>query len=84
VNVWFMDDVVVPLVIIAGVWCFVLLARGKTRAATRKSTKTAESMYDNYSDPLWKQRQYARAHGGTWKDDSSVAKPSGPTEVKAP
>lgn len=81
---WVMDDIVVPLVLIIGVSCFVWLARAKARAATRKSMKTAESMYDNNADSLPRQRRYAQAHGGTWRDDSSPATVARPARTKAP
>jgi len=70
---WWLDDIVVPAVLVVGVYCFVWLARSGARRSTRRSKRTAEDLYSNYADSIRKQRKYARKHGGTWRDDSSPA-----------
>ena len=66
---WWLDDLVVPAVLILGVYCFVWLVRSGTRKSTRKSKRTAEDLYPLYADSLRKQRNYAKKHGGVWRDD---------------
>ena len=66
---WWLDDIVVPAVLIFGVYCFVWLVRSRTRGLTRKSKRTAEDLYPAYADSVRKQRKYAKAHGSTWRDD---------------
>lgn len=64
-----MDDILIPALLILGLYCFLVLVGFRTRMLTRKTTRTAESMYDSYADSPSKQRRYARDHGGMWKDD---------------
>lgn len=66
---WWLDDIIVPLLLLAGVGGFVVLAGFRTRMMTRKTDRTAESMYPNYADSARKQQKYARRHGGLWEDD---------------
>jgi hypothetical protein len=40
----------------------------ETRWVTRKSTRTAEDLYQDYADSPREQRRYAREHGGEWHD----------------
>jgi hypothetical protein len=35
----------------------------------RKTSRTAENMYDDYADTPRQQPRYARQHGGQWRDD---------------
>jgi hypothetical protein len=65
---WWLDDIVIPAVLLLGIYCFVSTVRWRTRSASRKSTRTAESMYPRYADSPAKQRKYARQHGGQWRD----------------
>lgn len=64
-----MDDIVIPALLILGIYCFLVLVGFRTRMLTRKTTRTAEDMYDNFADSIQKQRKYARDRGGMWKDD---------------
>jgi hypothetical protein len=77
ITVWWLNDLIVPAVLILGGYCFVLLVRSSTRRVARRNTRrTAEDLYPRYADSLKKQRKYAREHGGTWKDnESQQAKP---------
>jgi hypothetical protein len=73
---WWLDDIVVPAVLILGVSCFVLLVRSSTRRSVRKTTtRTAEDMYPLYADSIRKQRKYAKEHGGQWRDDEGSGRP---------
>lgn len=53
---WWLDDIIVPLLLIVGVLCFLWIAGFRTRILTRKSDRTAESMYDNFADPPRRQQ----------------------------
>ena len=66
--VWW-EYIIIVAVLIAGVYGFLVLTGFETRVLTRKTRRTAESMYDNYADSNRKQRRYARKRGGEWKDD---------------
>jgi hypothetical protein len=64
---WWLDDIVIPALFILGIYCFVAFVGFRTRMLTRKTTRTAEDLYDRYADSLRKQQKYARDHGGTRK-----------------
>jgi hypothetical protein len=64
ITMWWMDDLVVPAVLLVGVCCFVLLVRFRAGMITRRTDRTAEGMYANYADSPHKQRKLARKHGG--------------------
>jgi hypothetical protein len=70
IDVWWVD-IVVPVLLILGVYGFLLMVGVNVNWLTRRSSKTADSVYDRYADSPRKQRKYARAHGGDWKDDTS-------------
>ena len=73
---WWLDDIIVPAVLILGVSCFVLLVRSSTRRSARKTTtRTAEDLYPLYADSIRKQRKYAKEHGGQWRDDEGSGRP---------
>lgn len=61
---WWMDDLVVPAVLLVGICCFVLLARFRAGMLTRRTDRTAESMYANYADSARGQRKLAGKHRG--------------------
>jgi hypothetical protein len=71
IEVWWMDDIVVPALLFLGVYCFAVMVGFRTRMLTRKTARTAESMYPLCADSLKKQQKYAKEHGGTWKDDGA-------------
>jgi hypothetical protein len=66
---WWLDDIVVPALLLFGVYCFVWLVRSGTRRSTRRSKRTAEDLYASYADSIRKQRKYAKKHGDTWRED---------------
>jgi len=69
VEVWWIYIVVV-VVLALGIYGFLQIVGIQTKWMTRKTTRTAESMYDNYADPPRKQRQ-AREKGIERRDDSA-------------
>jgi hypothetical protein len=76
IGMWWLDDIIVPAVLILGVSCFVLLVRSSTRRSVRKTTtRTAEDLYPLYADSIRKQRKYAKEHGGQWRDDEGSRRP---------
>ena len=65
---WWQDVIGVAVGIFV-IYCFLVLAGFRTRLLSRKTDRTAESMYSSYADSDRKQRKYAREHGGQWRDD---------------
>jgi hypothetical protein len=61
ITVWWMDIIVVALLIL-GVYGFLVLTGFEKRVLTRKTSRTAESMYDQYADPVPKQRRRPGQH----------------------
>jgi predicted negative regulator of RcsB-dependent stress response len=68
IEMW--ADILGAAVVILGIYCFLVLVGFRTWTLTRKTDRTAESMYDNYADPISKQQKYAKEHG-TRRDDGS-------------
>ena len=77
IKMWWIYVVVVVL-LAAGIYAFLQVVGARTRLLTRKSTKTAESMYDNYADSPGKQKRYARRQGGEWRDEEHGGPPGQP------
>ncbi len=73
-DVWW-QYIIIAAVLIFGVYCFWKLVDYRSRAMSRKSDRTAESMYDNYADSHPEQRRYARKRGGEWKDEDRSMTP---------
>ena len=63
-------DVVAAVVLLFGIYAFIELSGFRTRWMTRRTERTAESMYGNYADSKRAQGRYAKRHGGTWRDGS--------------
>ena len=63
------ENILIAALLLFGVYCFLSIAGFRTRLLTRKSNRTAESMYSSFADSERKQRKYARSHGGEWRDD---------------
>jgi hypothetical protein len=72
IEMWWLDDIVIPALFILGIYCFVVCVGFRTRMLTRKTTRTAEDLYDRYADSPRKQQKYAKEHGGTWKADDGL------------
>jgi hypothetical protein len=66
---WWLNDLVIPVILIIGLGCFVITVLWRTRLMTRKTTRSAEDLYPRYADSIQEQRKYAREHGGQWHDD---------------
>jgi hypothetical protein len=79
-----LDDIVIPLVLLIGICCFVSLCRFRTRGMTRRSSRTAESMYAQYADSPQKQRKYAQRRGGEWRDQERGSDPLAPRAARTP
>ncbi len=77
-------DIVVVVFLLCGVYGFVELVGWRTRGFNRKTTRTAEDLYDSYADSPRKQRRYAREHGGQWRDDEAVPPSDAPTHSRPP
>jgi hypothetical protein len=56
------------LAVVLAVKGLLALVGVETRWITRKSTRTAEDLYQDYADSPREQRRYAREHGGEWRD----------------
>jgi hypothetical protein len=66
------EDILIPALFILAIYCFAVMVGFRTRMLTRRTTRTAENMYDSYADSLREQRKYAKDHGGTWKADDGL------------
>jgi len=69
--VWW-EYVIIAAVLLLGIYGFLTLTGFETRTLSRRTTRTAESMYASYADSLRKQRRYARQHGGEWDSDEGA------------
>lgn len=52
--------IIAAVVVIVVIYSFLLLTGFETRLLSRKTSRTAESMYGNYADSAEKQRSRAR------------------------
>jgi hypothetical protein len=68
IEMWWLEDIIIPAVLLLGVYGFVRVVRLQTQRLTSRTTRTAEDLYPSYADPLRKQRKYAKEHGGQWRD----------------
>jgi hypothetical protein len=69
IEMWWLDDIIVPALLILAVFGFVLIVRLQTQRLAGRTTRTAEDLYPRYADSIQKQRKYAEEHGGQWQDD---------------
>jgi predicted Holliday junction resolvase-like endonuclease len=74
IEVWWQIIVIVAVLIFV-IYLFLVIVGFRTRLLTRKTDRTAESMYSNYADSDRKQQKYAREHGGQWRDDEGSTAP---------
>ena len=68
-------DIVVPALMIIGVYCFLSLVGVRARLLTRKTDRTADSMYSNYAELNRKQRKAAMERDGQRQDDEGSKTP---------
>ena len=66
---WWLQDIIVPALLVLAVFGFVLAVRLQTQRLTGRTTRTAEDLYPRYADSIHKQRKYAKEHGGQWRND---------------
>jgi hypothetical protein len=71
--VWWLY-VIVAAVLLFGIYAFLTLTGFETRVLSRRTTRTAESMYPSYADSLRKQRRYATEHGGERTDEGAASR----------
>jgi hypothetical protein len=65
--VWW-EYIIVAAVLLFGIYAFLVLTGFETRVLSRQTSRTAESMYSNYTDSLHKQRQPARQRADERKE----------------
>jgi hypothetical protein len=70
IKMWI--PIVVVILLALGVYGFVALARMQTHWLSDRTTRTVDSMYEQYGDSPRKQHRFARAHGGSWRDDGTA------------
>ena len=58
------EYIVIAAVLVFGIYAFMTLTGFETRVLSRRTSRTAESMYGNYADSASEQRRYARRRGG--------------------
>jgi len=61
--VWWLY-IIVAAVLLFGIYAFLVLAGFETRTLSRRTSRTAESMYSSYADSPRKQRRHAGQQGG--------------------
>jgi hypothetical protein len=64
--VWW-EYIVIAAVLLFGIYAFATLTGFETRVLSRRTNRTAESMYDNYAGSTRDQRRQAGQHGGEHK-----------------
>lgn len=69
--------VIIVVVLILGVYGFIALTGFETRLLSRRTDRTAESMYGNYADPERKRRRSAKQRDSQQKDHQD--KPASPS-----
>ena len=57
------QDIIGVAVIVAFIYCFLVIVGFRTKLLTRKTDRTAESMYDDYADPHREHRRGFRRFG---------------------
>lgn len=57
------EYVIIAVVLLFGSYAFVTLTGFETKVLSRRTNRTAESMYSNYADPSRRQRRHARQRG---------------------
>ena len=71
------ETVLFLIAVVLAIWGFLSVVGFRTRTLTSRSHRTAEDLYPNYADSPHKQRQYAREHGGEWRDHDNLPGDSG-------
>jgi hypothetical protein len=63
------EIIVFILVVIVAIWGFASIVGLETKNLTRRTSRTAQDLYDSHADSPRKQRRYAREHGGSWHNE---------------
>jgi hypothetical protein len=63
------EIIVFILVVIVAIWGFASIVGLETKNLTRRTSRTAQDLYDSHADSPRKQRRYAREHGGSWRNE---------------
>ena len=66
------EYLIVAVILLFGIYAFLVLTGFETRTLSRRTTRTAESTYPSYADSLRNQRRYARQHGGERTSDEGT------------
>jgi hypothetical protein len=69
--VWW-EYVIIAAVLLFGIYAFLTFTGFETRTLSRRTNRTAESMYGSYADSLRKQRRWVREHGGEGTNDGGT------------
>jgi hypothetical protein len=64
------ETVLFLIAVVVAIYGFLSMVGVNKRLLTRRTNRRAEDLYDYYADSPKKQKQYAREHGGTWRNDS--------------
>jgi hypothetical protein len=62
----------IAAVVLAGIYALLVLTSSLTGLLSYGSSRTADTMYDNYPDSRRKQRRYAGQHEGEWEGDEGT------------
>jgi hypothetical protein len=63
------EYVIAAAALILLVYMLAVITGFQTRWLSRRTGRTAESMYGEFADSKREQRRFARKHGGQWTDD---------------
>jgi len=58
-------DVVIVALFALGIYSFAVLCGWQTRMFSRRTSRRAEDMYDEYAGSPRRQRRFGKQHGGT-------------------
>jgi hypothetical protein len=64
-------DIGIVALLLFGVYAFTQLVGWEKRTLTRRTSRTAEDMYGQYTDSLRKQRRHAREYSGERTGESA-------------
>ena len=63
------ETVLFLIAVVVAVYGFLSMVGVNKQWLTRGHNRRAEDLYDDYADSPKKQREYAREHGGTWRNN---------------
>jgi hypothetical protein len=77
------EYIIIAAVFLAGIYAFLAATRSLTGLLSYGSSRTADTMYDNYADSMRKQRRYARQHGEEKDDEGTRSRDTVVTHLHA-